>query len=203
LSLQAKLLRALQEREFERVGGTRPVRVDFRLIAATNRDLESAARAGTFRQDLYYRLNVVSLVLPPLRERREDIPLLAAGFLARAASVRGQAPRRLAPDALQALAAHDWPGNVRELENEIERAAILASGEEITRADLSPRLLRDASPSPRPAPSAERAMIEAALAGARGSITAAAGVIGWSRQKLYRRMEHLGIPRTYARPPGD
>ena len=112
---------------------------------------------------------------------------------------RGGRVSRLSSEALQVLSSYDWPGNVRELENEIERAAVLCAGDTIAPGDLSPRLGRDPSLAPRVAHTAERAMIESALAGARGSITAAASVIGWSRQKLYRRMEHLGIPRTFAR----
>jgi len=136
LPLQAKLLRALQEREFERVGGTRPVRVDFRLIAATNRDLEAAARAGSFRQDLYYRLNVVSLVLPPLRERREDIPQLAEYFVRKHAPRCGRAVDGVEPEALSRLARHEWPGNVRELENVIEQALALGVSGQVTPEDL-------------------------------------------------------------------
>ena len=203
LAFQARLLRALQESEVRPVGSPRPLRVNVRVLAAMNRVPSEAIASGRLRLDLYYRLAGMTIELPPLRARREDIPLLAARFLARGAGARGTAPPRLSSGALQALSAYDWPGNVRELENEIERAAVLSSGEEIAVSDLSPRLVRDAAPSPRAAPSAERAMIESALAGARGSITAAATVIGWSRQKLYRRMEHLGIPRTYARPGGN
>jgi Nif-specific regulatory protein len=136
LSLQAKLLRALQEREFERVGGTRPVRVDFRLIAATNRDLESAVKAGTFRQDLFYRLNVVTLALPPLRERKDDLGLLAEYFVRKHAPRCGRRVRGLTPAALDRLAKHQWPGNVRELENVVEQALALGSGEEIEPEDL-------------------------------------------------------------------
>ena len=145
LQLQAKLLRALQEREFERVGGTRPVRVDFRLIAATNRDLEAAARAGTFRQDLFYRLNVVSLVLPPLRERREDIPLLADYFVRKHGPRSGRRVNAVEPDAVARLTRHDWPGNVRELENAIEQALAFGVGDQITAEDLPASLLPHAS----------------------------------------------------------
>ena len=199
LAFQARLLRALQESEVRPVGSPRPVRVDVRVLAAMNRAPSEAIASGRLRLDLYYRLAGMTIELPPLRARREDIPLLAARFLARAAGAGGAAPPRLSPEALQALSSYDWPGNVRELENEIERAAVLSSAGEISVSDLSPRLAREPSSSSRAAPTAERAMIEAALAGAGGSITAAASVIGWSRQKLYRRMEHLGIPRTYAR----
>ncbi len=126
LDLQAKLLRALQERVFERVGGQDPIRVDFRVLAATNRDLEMMMREGRFREDLFYRLNVVTLTLPPLRERREDIPLLADHFLAKYAGDLGE--RALAPEALDRLVGYDWPGNVRELENVIQRAMVMAGG---------------------------------------------------------------------------
>jgi Nif-specific regulatory protein len=136
LPLQAKLLRALQEREFERVGGTRPVRVDFRLIAATNRDLEAAVKAGTFRQDLFYRLNVVTLSLPPLRERKDDLGLLVDYFVRKHAPRCGRRVRGVAPAALDHLARHQWPGNVRELENVIEQALALGSGEDIQPDDL-------------------------------------------------------------------
>jgi Nif-specific regulatory protein len=140
LTLQAKLLRALQEREFERVGGTRPVRVDFRLIAATNRDLESASKAGTFRQDLYYRLNVVTLTLPPLRERRDDIQVLAEYFVRKHGPRSGRHVHGLEPAAVTMLTRHDWPGNVRELENAIEQALALGLSDLITPEDLPPSL---------------------------------------------------------------
>jgi Nif-specific regulatory protein len=136
LALQAKLLRALQEREFDRVGGTRPVRVDFRLIAATNRDLESSIKAGQFRQDLYYRINVVTLALPPLRERPDDVAVLAEYFVRKHAPRSGRRVRGIAPDAVTRLTTHDWPGNVRELENVVEQALALGSDEWIVAADL-------------------------------------------------------------------
>jgi Nif-specific regulatory protein len=136
LSLQAKLLRALQEREFDRVGGTRPVHVDFRLIAATNRDLEAGIKAGQFRQDLYYRINVVTLALPALRERPDDVPVLADYFVRKHAPRSGRRVRGVATEALARLASHDWPGNVRELENIVEQALALGSDEWIVAADL-------------------------------------------------------------------
>ena len=138
LALQAKLLRALQEREFDRVGGTHPVRVDFRLIAATNRDLEAGVQAGQFRQDLYYRINVVTLSLPALRERASDIPILAEYFVRKHAPRCGRRVRGIAPEALARLTRHDWPGNVRELENVIEQALALGIEETIVAADLPP-----------------------------------------------------------------
>jgi Nif-specific regulatory protein len=136
LALQAKLLRAIQEREFERVGGTRAVHVDFRLIAATNRDLEAAVKGGTFRQDLFYRLNVVALALPALRDRKEDLPQLAEYFVRKHAPRCGRRVQGMAQDALERLAKHDWPGNVRELENVIEQALVLGSGDRIAAEDL-------------------------------------------------------------------
>jgi Nif-specific regulatory protein len=135
-ALQAKLLRVLQDRAFERVGGTRRVAVDFRLIAATNRNLEEAIAQGTFRRDLYYRLNVVALTIPPLRERPDDIALLAQYFIRRHA---GKIPRRvtgITPAALDCLSKYEWPGNVRELENAIERAVVLGSTDQILLEDL-------------------------------------------------------------------
>src|SRR5205085_5419359 len=128
--LQSKLLRALQEREFERVGGTRPIKVDVRVIAATNRELEEEVRARRFREDLFHRLNVVAIEMPPLRERREDIPLLVNHFLLRFSGRADRRIRRASPAAMLYLTGYDWPGNVRELENTIERALVLgASGE--------------------------------------------------------------------------
>jgi DNA-binding NtrC family response regulator len=134
--LQAKLLRALQEREIDRVGGTAPVRVDVRILATSNRDLLAEVARGAFREDLYFRLNVVSLRIPPLRERPGDIAPLAAHFARRYAEVNGLPPRPLAPDALLRLAAHDWRGNVRELENTIHRAVLLAQGDAIDAAAI-------------------------------------------------------------------
>ena len=125
LDLQAKLLRVLQEQEFERVGGTTPIRVDVRIIATTNRDLATTAAAGSFRQDLYYRLSVMPITIPPLRERAEDIPVLASRFARRTAAELGKEVRGIAPDALKLLQSHLWPGNVRELQHAIERAVIL------------------------------------------------------------------------------
>ena len=152
---QAKLLRVLQEREFERVGGSRTLKVDIRVIAATNRDLETAIKQGAFRQDLYYRLNVVTLTLPPLRERQADIPLLASYFVARYAAKCKRPARGLSPAARAALCAYDWPGNVRELENAIERAVVLGSDELI-----QPKICRRPSWKRRPPrPPAPRAPI--------------------------------------------
>jgi Nif-specific regulatory protein len=145
LNIQAKLLRVLQEREFERVGGTRPIKVDIRVIAATNRDLEEAVRQGAFRQDLYYRLNVISFVIPPLRERREDIPLLANYFAAESSKRVKRKTVRIAPAARACLINYAWPGNVRELENVIERAVVLGTTDNILPEDLPETLLETAA----------------------------------------------------------
>jgi DNA-binding NtrC family response regulator len=125
LDLQAKLLRVLQEQEFERVGGTTPIKVDVRIVATTNRDLAMEADHGTFRQDLYYRLSTIPVLIPPLRERPEDIPVLALRFAMRVAAELGKKIEGLSPDALEALQSYPWPGNVRELQHVIERAVIL------------------------------------------------------------------------------
>ncbi len=202
LSLQAKLLRALQEREFERVGGTRPVRVDFRLIAATNRDLEAAARAGTFRQDLYYRLNVVSLVLPPLRERREDIPLLAEYFVRKHAPRCGRRVDAVEPEALSRLARHEWPGNVRELENAIEQALALGVSSQITAEDLPAGLI--AQPSTRQSSSlnyhetvegTKRDLILRAFEEAEQNHSAAARLLGVHPNYLHRLVRNFDLRR--------
>jgi transcriptional regulator with GAF, ATPase, and Fis domain len=184
LALQTKLLRVLEERRFERVGGTRPIAVDVRLIAATNRDLADMVRRGTFREDLYYRLSVVATVVPPLRERADDIPLLAEHFLAR---MRQQVGRRVVgfrPEALRALMAHAWPGNVRELRNAVERAVVLGRGEWIEEGDLPPGLgarlggPRRAAPTP---PLGSQMMtapaIDAAAVTARATAATAAAIV--------------------------
>jgi transcriptional regulator with GAF, ATPase, and Fis domain len=140
-NLQAKLLRVIETREFERVGGTQPLRVDVRILAATNRDLEQAVRQGGFRADLFFRLNVVSVTTPPLRARREDIPLLASYFTARSARRANRTLVGIAPEARTLLVRYDWPGNVRELQNAIERAVLLGDGELVRPEDLPESLL--------------------------------------------------------------
>ena len=136
VGIQTKLLRVLQHREFERVGGTRPIKADIRVIAATNSDLERAVREGRFREDLYYRLNVVSIKLPPLRERKEDIPALVDYFLRKSAGELKKPLKRLALGAVDGLMAYHWPGNIRELENVVERAMVLSIGDQIGLEDL-------------------------------------------------------------------
>jgi DNA-binding NtrC family response regulator len=185
---QAKLLRFLQERTFSRVGGTETLQVDVRLIAATHRDLAAAVSGGGFREDLFYRLNVFPLHLPPLRERTEDLPILVRQLLAR----RGRADV-LGEELLAHLRGHDWPGNIRELENVLERLTILA-GEGVLRADLLPPELsasQRASAAPLSLEDHERGLIEKALRQAGGNKSAAARLLGISRRRLYSMLERL------------
>jgi DNA-binding NtrC family response regulator len=198
---QVKLLRALQEREVIPVGATEPVPIDVRIVAATNRDLEEEIRRGGFRSDLYYRLNVITLHLPPLRDRRDDIPVLSEFFLERFAASRGKEPPRLSSDALTSLQSYDWPGNVRELENALERAAILSEGGEIgpsalpasITAQKSQPLVADRLP-PNPAMEIiERAYINWVLQAEGGNKTRAAEVLGIDPSTLYRKLLRYGL----------
>jgi DNA-binding NtrC family response regulator len=193
---QVKLLRVLQEREVIPVGGTEAVPVDVRLIAATNRDLEEEIRGGRFRTDLFYRLNVIAIHLPPLRSRRDDIPLLAEAFLKRMAADRQETPKSIASDALDAILAYDWPGNVRELENALERASTLTKGAEIPASALPVRVTeRRAEPlvaervHPNPTLDViERAYITWVLQAEAGNKTRAAEVLGIDPSTLYRKL---------------
>ncbi len=198
--LQTKLLRFLQEREFERVGGTQPISVDVRIIAATNRDLSIAMRDGRFREDLYYRLNVIPISLPPLRERIEDIPILAQYFVQRFAAETKKAFSEVTADAEAKLVAYRWPGNVRELANVIERAAVLGHGPEITGDDLPLRIAATDEVSPagalsyRHAVDAARAeVIKKALAHTKGNRAAAARVLGMHKTHLLNLIKTLRI----------
>ena len=150
LSLQAKLLRVLENQEVYRIGSNETIKVNVRLLSATNRDLEAAVTAGTFRQDLYYRLKVVTVRLPSMRERREDIPLLLDHFMRRSAEISGLPARGIGPDALAWLQAYDWPGNVRQLRNVVDWLLIMAPGEpgELIRADMLPPDIGSIAPSP-------------------------------------------------------
>jgi len=218
---QAKLLRALEAGEIERIGSQRPIRVDVRVIAATNKDLRAEIQAGRFRDDLYYRLNVIPIHLPPLRERLEDIPELVAHFLARLQSRQGMAMPRLGAGAFEALCRYAWPGNVRELANVCERLAILYPGRDVDAAEVA--LLLPGAPAPAawgarpgtaapgtgavPAPPAtggsltdrldayERELLLAALDAAGGNVAEAARALATDRANLYRRMRRLGIER--------
>ena len=199
---QVKLLRVLQEREFERLGGTRTIKVDVRLVAATNRDLRAALEDGTFREDLYYRLNVVPIDIPPLREHKQDIPDLVNLFLARFAKDSGRQIGGIATEAMNALLNHYWPGNVRELQNVIERACALATNSRLEASDIhldSPRN-RTASSDDRFLPEGmtldqwEDEMIREALRRANGNKSQAARLLGLSRNALRYRLSKIGIP---------
>jgi len=198
--LQAKLLRVLQEREFERVGSTRPIKLDIRLIAATNVDLNEASRTGKFRQDLYYRLNVVSFELPPLRERVEDIPLLAAFFTARYSEKVNRRVVGVSPKARACLLRYPWPGNVRELENAIERAVVLGSTELILPEDLPDSILEETAAAGEPVTAlhdgireAKKKLIEQAIEQADGNYTEAAGLLGVHPNHLFRLIRTLKL----------
>jgi DNA-binding NtrC family response regulator len=212
LETQAKILRVLQERELERVGGNRTIKVDVRILAATNQDLESRVQQGQFRQDLFYRLNVIPITIPPLRARREDLPPLIEHFLSSVAARLGRPPKAVAPDAYRALLAHDWPGNVRELEHSIEQATVLAGAGEIQLDDL-PLELRAGAPAESSQPAQEpadlgggfkeskqrvieqfeRRFIADALARHRGNISKAAEEMGMYRQHLQLKLVEYGI----------
>ncbi|MFZ4483719.1 MAG: sigma-54-dependent transcriptional regulator [Chthoniobacterales bacterium] len=198
---QVKILRVLGERVFERVGGNKPMATDVRLVAATNRDLAAMVAAGTFREDLFFRLNVVQLQMPPLRDRREDIPLLCRHFLRETAKDNGKPFRELTGEALKCLAACDWPGNIRELRAAIEHGVVMAGGSKITLRDL-PAALRataGAGAAPRgPMPlnlgETELSLIRRALDESRGNRTLAAEKLGISRRTLHRKLrEHPGL----------
>jgi DNA-binding NtrC family response regulator len=200
---QVKLLRVLQDREFERLGGTKTLKVDVRLVAATNRDLRAAIEEGAFREDLYYRLNVVAIDVPPLREHKEDIPALANFFLEKFARESNQPVRKLQPDALRKLIDYHWPGNVRELENIVTRAATLAPGDSLGAADVhfdSESSSRRSGASAAPILPAgmtiekwEEEMIREALRQANGNKSQAARALGLSRNALRYRLSRMGV----------
>jgi DNA-binding NtrC family response regulator len=207
LDLQTKLLRAIESGEIQRLGGVREIRVDVRLVAASNRDLEADVEAGRFRQDLYYRLNVIRLHVPPLRDHRQDLPDLARRFLLDCCRRNGYPPRELQQEALQLLAAHTWPGNVRELRNAMERLAILVPAERITAADIVhilPESRSEQAGLPADAPlrdkmaAAERALIAAALEQYGWRMAETARALGLERSHLYKKLKAHGLER----PPG-
>ena len=207
LAAQAKVLRALQEGIVTRVGGERPIRVDVRVIAATNKELDREIAAGHFREDLYFRLNVVPILVPPLRERREDIPMLVRHFTDKAIEEQRLPPRRFSPQAVERLAHMDWPGNVRELRNTVERLLILARGAEVTLADAE-RLVSGAQASAS-APGdilaartfaefkdrAERAFILAKLREHDWNVSETARAVEMPRSNLYKKIERYGLLR--------
>ncbi len=210
-STQVKLLRIMSEdRAFERVGGNQTLRADVRLIAATNKNLEQLVREGKFRDDLYFRLNVVRIVMPPLRERKEDIPILVRGFLRHFCKENQKPLLELAPDAMDALLTYDWPGNIRELRTAIEHGVVMATGKQITLRDLPMAVRRAASPagaglpggfsaieafgektSPLDLHETERRLIAQALAATNGNVTAAAKKLGISRRTLHRKINEI------------
>jgi len=196
-SAQSKLLRVLQERTIERIGGTESVKVDVRLIAATNKNLEDEVKAGRFREDLFYRLNVIPITLPPLRERREDIPALVVLFLERYGGRLGRTAR-FSKEALESIMSHDFPGNVRELENIIERTVTLSASDVINRDDLPPFVLRKENNGKMPslsdvAAEAEKEHILKILGGTAWNKTRAAEMLGISRKTLWEKMNAYGI----------
>lgn len=198
--LQVKLLRVLQEREFERVGGTKTIKVDIRLVAATNRDLQEAVKQGAFRQDLFYRLNVVALNMPPLRERREDIPLLASYFVAKYSQKCNRKVVGLSPEARTRLVNYDWPGNVRELENTIERAVVLGTSDRILAEDLPESMLEIESAEKIPATKYHEAvqdtkkqLILNAIEAAQGNYTEAARLLELHPNYLHRLIRNMNL----------
>ena len=203
-ALQVKLLRVLQEREFERVGGTRPIAVDIRLIAATNKNLEEAVKAGQFRLDLYYRLNVVAMVMPPLRERPEDIPVLGNYFVQKYSKKCKVKAKAITPEAMACLVNYDWPGNVRELENAIERALVLGVSDALQPEDL-PESVLEKDPPPGMAAAKYHAavtelkkqLIRNAWAEARGNYTEAARILGVHPNYLHRLIRNLGLKESF------
>jgi Nif-specific regulatory protein len=200
LATQVKLLRVLQEREFERLGGTTPIRVNVRLIAATNKDLEAAVKAGTFREDLYYRLNVYGIYLPPLRERKPDIPLLADHFIEKHAAAQGKDVRRIATSAIDMLMSYHWPGNVRELENCLERAVLVCEAGVIHAHHLPPTLQTAEVSGTLPRQALEEAvaayekdLIQDALKSARGNKAKAARLLATTERILGYAVRRHGI----------
>jgi two-component system nitrogen regulation response regulator NtrX len=209
LKTQAKVLRALQEQRVEPVGGAASVAVDVRVIAATNKNLEQEIRKGTFREDLYFRLNVIPFTVAPLRERRQDVALLARHFLAEISAEYGRRPKAISPEAMERLRTHAWPGNVRELRNIIERLVIMTAGDRIEVPHLPSALLGGAAPPPAAgAPAGAMADFES-LAEARddfekryilrkyqecaGNMSRTAEALGVERSNLYRKMKAFGI----------
>jgi Nif-specific regulatory protein len=197
-ALQIKLLRVLQEREFERVGGARLIRANVRILAATNRDLEAAMKAGDFRQDLYYRLNVISRIMPPLKARIEDIPLLASYFVVKYNDRCKRSVNGLSPETRDCLMGYSWPGNVRELENAIERAMVLGSTDRIQVEDLPEQIVESSvrigngeMNYQELVKQAKKQVVDQALAKASGNYTEAAKLLGIHPNNLHRLIRNL------------
>ena len=192
-SQQAKLLRVLETGEFERVGSSRTIRADARILSATNADLRAEVAAGRFRQDLLFRLNTIEIAVPPLRERREDIPALAQHFLGTHARRYRKSIAGFEPGALDALLAHPWPGNVRELDHAVERAVLMASGDRIRAADLALKRGSDGSRlEDLSLEEVEALLVRKAMERYGGNVSHAARALGISRSALYRRLEKHG-----------
>jgi transcriptional regulator with PAS, ATPase and Fis domain len=198
--LQVKLLRVLQGQEFERVGGTRPIKVDVRIIAATNRNLEEAIAEGRFREDLFYRLNVLPITVPPLRERKEDIPILLNHFIREFSEKAGKKFEKLAPDIEEYLSAYPWPGNIRELQNVIERAVVFGKEPRFMTSDFNvapPRYTSTTAPVATSSVSSlkelELQLLMQALRQSGGNVSRAARTLGISRGTVYRRLERYEI----------
>jgi transcriptional regulator with GAF, ATPase, and Fis domain len=205
-ALQVKLLRVLQEREFERVGGTHPIKIDIRLIAATNRDLSEAVRNAEFRPDLYYRLAVVKLTMPPLREHREDIPMLTRHFVQKYAKRSKVKAKPVSREAMAALVNYEWPGNVRELENAIERALVMGSSDAVLLEDLPESLLEQESPAEThqgkyhaSVKELKKQLIVDAVEQTRGNYVEAAGILGVHPNYLHRLIRNLGLKESLLR----
>ena len=206
VSMQAKILRALQEKEIMRVGGTRPLKVDVRVIAATNRDLEAMVREGRFREDLYYRLNIIPIVIPPLRNRRDDIPTLVDFFVAKHSAGSHRLIRGLTASARNLIVSYSWPGNVRQLESAIERAILLCEGNEIDVEDLPVEIRQEGTsaaafnfklpPEGISFEEVERSLITQAMEQTNWNITRAAKLLGLSFRTLQYRLEKFGIRKT-------
>ncbi|MCL4402155.1 MAG: sigma-54 dependent transcriptional regulator, partial [Acidobacteria bacterium] len=193
LKTQSDMLRVLQEKEIVRVGGNQPIKVDFRCIAATNKNLEGLVKAGTFRPDLYYRLHVFCIELPPLRDRREDIPLLVSHFLNKFCMATSRPVPQVSQDAMDLLIRHDWPGNVRELENAVERALVVGRANEIRATDFSFQFQNEPMPAGRTLDDVERAHIERVLRETDNNLSRAARILDIDRTTLYNKLRRYGL----------
>ena len=199
MSTQVKLLRVLQERQFERVGGEQVIDVDVRVIAATNRKLEDEVKAGRFREDLYFRLNGVELVIPPLRERKDDIPLLVHEFLSRYNKENGKSVKGFSSAAKSAVYGYDWPGNIRELQHCVEIAVVMAGGDEIQLEDLPPSVRKGSRtrtisiPVGIPISEAEKIIIQENLSFNNGNKSKTADMLGIGRKTLHRKLLEYGL----------
>jgi len=208
-SVQIKILRVIQEKKFERVGGTQTIEVDVRIIAATNRNLEEEVKAGRFREDLYYRLNVIHIQVPPLRERKDDIPLLINEFLARFAKENHKNISGVDSRARAALYKYDWPGNIRQLQNCMESAVVMCSGNEITLDDLPPTISQSSADAVINVPvgitldDAEKMIIQQNLAANKGNKSKTADILGIGRKTLHRKLQEYGLEQNEIEPGGE